>query len=241
MSTTVEDRVILLLREQAGDRPAGQATEPDGGPVPGGHGFWERLAERTGVLSRRWRKVYAGEQRVTSDMLQALARLFPAYAFWLTTGITDALNGHIAPMTAQTFPERLHQESSAADAYFRAALRLEAQLFAEGRVDGEDARERLYAIERTRPLARWHDSPLADAAYRIAGTPGYDELQALWQQRETERATRIRRVHGKDRPARTLRDGKGEAGSRSPVLDVDTRTAHQDQWDLFYRQAAGST
>jgi len=63
----------------------------------GGHGFWGRLGDYTGISSKRWRKVFAREQRITSDMLEALAKLFPTYAFWLVTGITDAINGHIAP------------------------------------------------------------------------------------------------------------------------------------------------
>ncbi|WP_146010057.1 hypothetical protein [Burkholderia sp. WAC0059] len=228
--------MILLLREQAGDRAPGGQPESDGTPVLGGHGFWERLAERTGVLSRRWRKVYAREQKVTSDMLQALARLFPSYAFWLATGITDAVNGHVAPMTAQTFPERLYQGSAASEEYFRVSLALETQLAAEGHVNGEDDRERLYAVERTRPLAHWHESPLADAAYRMAGTSDYEQLQALWHQREAERIVRCRHIRGKDRPSVGRRESKGETGG-SPVLGKDARSAHQDPWDLFYVQA----
>ncbi|WP_321859191.1 hypothetical protein [Paraburkholderia tropica] len=235
MSTTLEDRVILLLREQSGDvvRIDYDGEEP-GRPLLGGHGFWERLAERTGVLSRRWRKVYAREQKVTSDMLQAMARLFPSYAFWLVTGITDAINGHVAPATAQTFPERLHVDSPESSAYFRASIELEDRLFREGRVNAEDDAERLYAAERTRPLAHWHDSPLAEVAYRLADTPEYAGLQHLWERREAERAARGRRVAGKDRTGARRRSEAGAPGVQSTVLGVDVRTAHQDAWDLFY-------
>jgi hypothetical protein len=43
-------------------------------------------------------------------MIQVLARMFPQHAFWLSTGITDAANGRIVPLTAQIFPElsRMH-------------------------------------------------------------------------------------------------------------------------------------
>jgi hypothetical protein len=235
VSTTLEDRVILLLREQSGDdaRVSYDEEEP-GRPLLGGHGFWERLAERTGVLSRRWRKVYAREQKVTSDMLQALARLFPSYAFWLATGITDATNGHTAPATAQTFPERLHVDSPESSAYFHASIELADRLFREGRVNAEDDAERLYAAERTRPLAHWHDSPLAEVAYRLAGTPEYAGLQQLWERREGERAVRGRRIAGKDRPGGRRRTEAVAPGAQSAVLGVDARTAHQDVWDLFY-------
>lgn len=235
VSTTLEDRVILLLREQSGDAARATHNEDElGHSLLGGHGFWERLAERTGVLSRRWRKVYAREQKVTSDMLQALARLFPTYAFWLVTGITDATNGHVAPATAQTFPERLHVDSPESSAYFRASIELADRLFREGRVNAEDDAERLYAAERTRPLAHWHDSPLAEVAYRLAGTPDYAGLQQLWQRREVERTARVRRIAGKDRPGGRRRSETVVPGAQSAVLGVDARTAHQDTWDLFY-------
>lgn len=237
VSTTMEDRVILLLREQSGDAaPEGHGAAGGGPPSLGGHGFWERLAERTGVMSRRWRKVYAREQRATSDMLQALARLFPSYAFWLMTGITDAVNGHVAPATAQTFPERLHVDSPESAAYFRASIELADRLFREGRVNADDDRERLYAAERTRPLAHWHDSPLVDVAYHLAGTQEYAELKVLWHRRETERSVRRRRIAEKNRSlVQPQGDGEGTAANtKIAVLGVDIRIAHQARWDLFY-------
>ncbi|WP_321893815.1 hypothetical protein [Paraburkholderia tropica] len=237
MSTTLEDRVILVLREQAGDYGADGCEAMGSVAIPaiaGGYGFWERLAERTGVLSRRWRKVYARQQKMTSDMFEALARLFPLYAFWLATGVTDAVNGHVAPLTAQTFPERLHTDSMESTAYFRASIELADRLFREGRVNMENESERLYAAERTRPLAHWHDSPLADAAYRLAGTQEYANLQDLWRRRETERLARCRSIAGEAHGGEGARDEAAMAASRTPVLGVDARTVHQDVWDLFY-------
>ncbi|MEI7298258.1 hypothetical protein WCQ02_39800 [Paraburkholderia tropica] len=226
--------MILLLREQAGDLAAGGPAAQDGVTVPGGHGFWERLAERTGVLSRRWRKVYAREQKVTSDMLQALARLFPSYAFWLATGITDGVNGHVAPATAQIFPERLHADSPESLAYFRASIDLADRLYQEAQVNAEDDGERLYAAERTRPLAHWHDSPLAEVAYRLADTPEYASVQQLWRRREEERVARCRRIAGKDRNTGTRGVETADPRAKTSVLGVDVRTAHQNAWDLFY-------
>jgi hypothetical protein len=234
VSTTLEDRVILLLREQAGDRDPDVPATPDNEGIAGGYGFWERLAERTGVLSRRWRKVYAREQKLTSDMLQALAQLFPSYAFWLATGITDAVNGHVAPGTAQTFPERLHVDSLESAAYFRASIALAERIFREGQVNLEDEGERLYAAQRTRPLAHWHDSPLVDVAYRLAGTTEYAKLRELWQRRETERIARCRRIAGEDSATGKTRGAAPGEVSRAAVLGIDARTAHQGVWDLFY-------
>lgn len=247
MSTTIEDRVILLLREQvnevppaqAGTRPSDRAvssTIADELPWLGGHGFWERLADVTQIASRRWRKIYAREHRVTSDMFEALAKAFPQYAFWLATGITDTTNGHVAPRTAQCFPERLYVQSPLADRYFRSALTLNRRLYEEGRVDLEDEKARMYAAERTRPLVHWHDSPLAGAAYRIAASAEYEAFEVLWQERELERVARTRAILGKDRPAAKKRqEPKGAGPGAAPMLGLDSRTLHQDPWDLFYQ------
>lgn len=246
MSTTIEDRVILLLRALMNEQPLTQAlagtTDASGAvsteeasPRLGGHGFWERLAGMTDITSPRWRKIYARQYRVTSDMFEALAKVFPRYAFWLATGITDATNGHVAPPTAQSFPERLYVQSPLTDRYFRSALTLHRRLYEEGRVDVQDDKERMYAAERTRPLAHWHESPLAGVAYRIAASAEYEEFEALWQERETERVARARAIAGKDRVgAQKGHAGKVAQSGVTPMLGLDQRTLHQDPWDLFY-------
>ena len=100
-STNIEDRIILLLRMIS-----------DKSWPTGGHGFWERLGKLTNTASKRWRNVYARDQRVTSDMLESLAKMFPQYAFWLVTGITGAVNGHIASNNAFDSPDISQKESA---------------------------------------------------------------------------------------------------------------------------------
>lgn len=169
MSTTIEDRLIVLLNEQA------RLGQTEGGLRRGalrrvvdsfteliqipelGRGSFERLTEYTGVSTQRWRKVFHRRQRPTPDMIEALAHLFPHYAFWLARGITDATNGHVTPENAQTFPERLHVESDAANKYLRRSLVLFRRLFHEAGVDLQDNRSRMYAAGRTR-----HEKPAAD-------------------------------------------------------------------------------
>ncbi|MFZ6774563.1 hypothetical protein ACO0LB_17810 [Undibacterium sp. SXout7W] len=51
------------------------------------HGFYASLTMKTGIESKRWRNFASGAQRPTPDMIEALAKLFPDYAFWLVTGI----------------------------------------------------------------------------------------------------------------------------------------------------------
>jgi len=232
MSTTIEDRAILLLKDEAGLQ---EPQEDADTPKIGGHGFWERLGERTGIASKRWRQVYARKQRVTSDMLEALARLFPSYAFWLATGITDATNGHTAPNTAQAFPERTNIKSMSAEEYFKRSLELAEKLFDEAQVNVSDDKERMYAAERTRPLAHWWDSPLCDAAYRIASSEEYEYLKGLWDDREDERKRHIERITKQaKRQSVTAENDKSSKIRSTPFLGVDPRTKHQDHWDLFY-------
>src|SRR5215217_9421432 len=120
MSTTIEDRFVLVLRETG---------EP--------YGIWPRMEELTGVAAARWRKAYTYQQRPTPDMIQALCRLKPEYAFWLATGITDAEYGHKAPESALTFPEWRGDRASdeAARSYFHASLELLDRLSREGGVN----------------------------------------------------------------------------------------------------------
>lgn len=249
MSTTIEDRVILLLREESGEIQ-NDKTDKEGvvgkirsalaGDEPkraGRHGFWESLDRYTGISAQRWRKAYARRQRPTPDMIEALAKMFPAYAFWLATGITDATNGHIAPMTAQTFPERLYPNSMETTSYFRLELELLDKLYEEGKVNLSDDKERMYAAERTRPLAHWWDSALCDVAYQIAQSEEYENLKRLWSAREEERNRRIKYIsEPENRPWVIARNKhKSDGLDASPFLGIDPRTRHQDHWDLFYQ------
>lgn len=154
MSTTIEDRVILVLR----------AAED-------GYGFWKRLEEQTGISAARWRKVFTGQQRPTPDILQALCRLKPEYAFWIATGVTDAENGHKAPQSALAFPEWRgeHASDGAAVEFFQASLEvlelLDLAAFAAD-VNVQDRATRLDAFGCALVREDWQPHPTIDAAAR---------------------------------------------------------------------------
>lgn len=252
MSTTLEDRVILLLRDKLAEATpdaaalrcsAANASQTAPSPVAGGHGFWKRLDAYTGISSQRWRKVIARLQRPTPEMIQALARMFPQHAFWLSTGITDAANGHIAPTSAQSFPERSYSEDPAAIAYFRSALILSRRLFEEGCVNLDDGEERMCAAQRTRLLDNWHESPLGDAAYDIAHSDEYAQMETLWQARERARKRRLNNATGDklSLPGQRLTESTGKRKSPTTMACGDPRTAHQDERELFYRPASKHT
>lgn len=58
---------------------------------------FKELEEATNISALSWRKAWNGGQRPTVEMLQSVSRLWPEYAFWLMTGITDSQYGHISP------------------------------------------------------------------------------------------------------------------------------------------------
>ena len=163
-------------------------------------------------------------------MIVAVARLWPHHAFWLATGITDAANGHIAPMTALTFPERFYGEEPWARAYFRMSLQLAERLYALGEIDLSDDSLRTAAIERERPRAHWVGGRLVDIAYELADTDEYGQLVAAWEEREKGRVAQLERIQGNRPWERTQKKRHGDA-----VLGGDPRTAHQSSWDLFYK------
>lgn len=241
MSTTIEDRFVLILREQISPRDAAADEHAESlwtrvrqwwsKPAFPGRGAWEALQRETGISSQSWRSAYTRRQKPTPAMIQALAQMFPCYAFWLVTGITDGTNGHIAPMTALTFPERLYRESLATNEYFRTSLRLAKRLYEDSGVDLNDEKQRMYLVERNMPLAHWVGGPLVTNAYELANDPEYKRLvEETWKEREKERKEDLARIEGKDRPWKN----ETKSGRGNPVLGRDSREQHQDPWDLFY-------
>ena len=246
MSSTIEDRVILILKEQMSPADLESLKGHEGPfsallslwsqPPYAGRGFWEKLSQLPGIPSARWRSAFSRKQKPTSAMIESIAHLWPKYAFWLVTGVTDAANGHVAPLTALTFPEFLHAEQPGADAYFGKAIALAKRLYEEGAVDLESDEARLAAVERTLPLAHWVGSDLVEVAYRLAASDEYQELVSAWERREDSRAEHLGRVLGTDRPwEQQLEEAKLRGAKLTPIRGVDPRTKHQSSWDLFYK------
>ncbi|MBU7437010.1 hypothetical protein [Paraburkholderia fungorum] len=70
--------------------------------IPEGRRF-KALEEISGIAAVSWRKAYLRGQRPTADMLEALSKAWPQYAFWLVTGITDPDYGHVSPASTGTY------------------------------------------------------------------------------------------------------------------------------------------
>jgi hypothetical protein len=68
-------------------------------------------------------------------MIECLARLWPSYAFWLATGITDAKHGHIScrnGVIGAFYPEPDVIPPSSARSYFEQALLMFQRVYGEG-------------------------------------------------------------------------------------------------------------
>lgn len=211
----IEDRLNLLLKEQlAGDQSSLRK-------------LWAWLETRTGVSAARWRNAHTGHQKVAADMIEALARLWPQYAFWLATGITDTANGHIAPLTALNFPEHSYVPDENSTRYFELSLALNSHLAERANVAALDVNVRRAYLERLHVLGRWTASGLLTAAYEISSMPEYQQLEHAWKEREKHRDTHLKLLLHRKPPVKP----KNTIELNTP----DQRSIHQDNFDLFYK------
>lgn len=148
-------------------------------------GFWSGLEARTAISRKSWNNFFRSKQSSTPAMIEASASLWPQFAFWLVTGITDVVNGHVAPESVRTFPERETVEDEWSTKYFATQLRLRSALPA--------------AIELLKDTSKdgVHLNPHVRAASNLVNKPDYEALVAIWQHREVNR---------ENYPARLLRE-----------------------------------
>lgn len=221
---TIDDRLLLILKEQGGRYASVSAYDKTRGANFVVKGYWKRLETETGIKASKWRSFATGNQRPTPDMIEAAAQLWPHYAFWLATGITDIANGHSAPRTAIQFPEFSYAEDDASYNYFRGSLNLLKKLF--------DRTKSTSALERINLLGKWSGGKAVDVAYILSRTEEYQHLHDLWMCRESERKVHVGRLTGTHRP--WLKKKDKSAVPQKPAIS-DANTDHQDPWDLFYK------
>lgn len=218
MTTTVEDRAIFLLSFVSES-------------LDSKHGFWTDLGKATGIETARWRKIFNRRQRITSDMLEALSLQYPKYAFWLVTGITDALNGHVAPMNAQTFPEPTFSwAANSSNQYFLASIDLLKQLNTHANINLNDDDKRYAVSERKLLHGNWWDSPLLDVAQQIVKSSRYEDLKSIHAEREHEREAIVNLLTSN--PAYII--DRNDILSKMDAMSKDPRTQHQNKHSLFY-------
>ncbi|MFT0549123.1 hypothetical protein ACMHYO_22635 [Allopusillimonas ginsengisoli] len=76
-------------------------------------GRYQYLEGSTGIKASSWQNIFRTGPKATqpsSDMLEALARTAPHFAFWLITGVADAESGHYDPRDPDAAPWRTGAE-----------------------------------------------------------------------------------------------------------------------------------
>lgn len=215
MLQTINDRLLLILEENGGrDRDLTGPFDREKGANVAYKGFWLMLEKETGVRASKWRHLAANQQKATAEMIQAVARRWPCYAFWLTTGITDIANGHHAPRAAVTFPEFANAQDTYSSDYFHASLRLLAEF--------ESALSDVKSARKVESLGKaWMSESAESSAYSLASSEQYEQLRKLWLDREAERNTEhVPRLNG-------LQPSEQKRAHHA--------VPHQHTWDLFYK------
>jgi hypothetical protein len=60
------------------------------------------LEAKTGIKSTTWANVRLKKIRINEEHLEAIIKLFPEYAYWITTGKTMPEAGQISPELEET-------------------------------------------------------------------------------------------------------------------------------------------
>lgn len=58
---------------------------------------WKSLQTETGIKAEKWRQFYRGSTKASGEMIEAAAKSWPDFAFWLACGDTEPERGHVAP------------------------------------------------------------------------------------------------------------------------------------------------
>lgn len=60
------------------------------------------LERKSGIDRMRWVNVKRRRIRAGDDHIEAIGKLWPKYAYWLVTGLTQPEAGHISPETEES-------------------------------------------------------------------------------------------------------------------------------------------
>lgn len=83
---------------------------------------FKELEELSGVKAETWRTYWNRNSKPSAEMIEAVAEIWPEYAFWLATGITDCLYGHICPDEVMPVIEPKDGAEKNSKRYFQAQM-----------------------------------------------------------------------------------------------------------------------
>lgn len=142
---------------------------------------FKELELATDIASETWRTFWGRNARPSADMVEAVAQRWPQYAFWLATGITDPVFGHIAPPTSpKRFPVIRGVEQETATREFRYLIdRLKSEPTADDEAQRRAQELEDAGLEAMKRLV----TPAAHVSYEKAmrgfGEPGRYDLYLL--------------------------------------------------------------
>jgi hypothetical protein len=86
---------------------------------------FKSLEEATRISGATWRTFWNRNSAPSGEMIESVGRLWPQYAFWLATGGTDPVAGHVAPaLASKSIWEDINQEIPEATEYLQYQMSL---------------------------------------------------------------------------------------------------------------------
>lgn len=85
---------------------------------------FKSLEQLTGISGATWRTFWNRSGAPSGEMIEAIATRWPQYAFWLATGGTDPVAGHVAPPDAEGLLENENEEIPEATEYLQYQMKL---------------------------------------------------------------------------------------------------------------------
>jgi len=130
---------------------------------------WKELEDLSGIPAANWLAAIRNKQRPTAEMLEAAARAWPQYAFWLLTGITDCKHGHTTPI-AKAYPEHWNGPLANSNEYFAHAVHMYKTVYGSGPGYSSEE-EQNEAIKRYRVLVELRQAEI-DTLKRLNASSG---------------------------------------------------------------------
>lgn len=85
---------------------------------------FKSMEEATRISGATWRTFWNRDSAPSGEMIEAVSEQWPQYAFWLATGGTDPISGHVAPPDAECILEKMNDEVPEATEYFKYQMEL---------------------------------------------------------------------------------------------------------------------
>lgn len=85
---------------------------------------FKSLEELTRISGATWRTFWNRNSAPSGEMIEAISMQWPQYAFWLATGGTDPVAGHVAPRGVEGLWESVNEEVPEANEYFQYQMSL---------------------------------------------------------------------------------------------------------------------